>query len=54
MIVKVEWKEHNRSYTIGIKRFLHELGIDVNDEKLIATTKKLLEQEEFNAESKDK
>jgi len=50
MIVKVEWTEHERRYTIGIKRFLKELGIDVNDEQIKTATKHLLEQEEFNAE----
>jgi len=34
MIVKVEWTEHNRTYSIGIIQFLKLLGYDV-DEKTI-------------------
>jgi hypothetical protein len=34
MIVKVEWTEHNRTYSIGIVQFLKALGYDV-DEKTI-------------------
>ena len=34
MIVKVEWKAHNRTYSIGIIPFLKMLGYDV-DEKTI-------------------
>jgi len=31
MIVKVEWKEHNRTYSIGIIKFLKLLGYDENE-----------------------
>lgn len=47
MKIIVSWSEHNRSYTIGVIPFLKALGIDVDDETLIETTKKLLEQEEL-------
>ena len=54
MKIRVEWEEHNRTYTIGIRQFLAKMGIDVDDAKIIQTIKNLLEQEELNAESKPK
>ncbi len=47
MKIIVSWTEHNRSYTMGIIPFLKAMGIDVDDETIIQTTKKLLEQEEM-------
>lgn len=47
MKIVVSWEKHDREYTIGVIPFLKALGIDVDDEKLIETTKKLLEQEEL-------
>jgi len=47
MIVKVEWTEHNRKYTIGIKQFLKELGLDIPDEQIQKTIIKLLNQNEL-------
>lgn len=38
MIVKVEWTEHNRKYSIGILQFLKMLGYDVDE----ATIKKAI------------
>lgn len=38
MIVKVEWKQHNRNYSIGITQFLSLLGYDVDE----ATIKKVI------------
>jgi hypothetical protein len=39
MIVKVEWNDHNRSYSIGIIQFLKMLGYDVDE----ATIKKAIQ-----------
>lgn len=50
MIVLVKWNEHDRQYTIGLSRFLKELGVDVEDAKIELTLKKLLEQEEMTRE----
>lgn len=47
MIVLVKWQEHDRQYTIGISKFLKQLGVNVNDEEIKAVIKKLLEQEEM-------
>lgn len=38
MIVKVEWTEHNRKYSIGIIQFLKLLGYEVDE----ATIKKVI------------
>lgn len=48
MIVKVEWKEHNRTYSIGIKKFLKLLGHDVDEAKIKRVVKKLLQQNEMD------
>lgn len=48
MIVKVEWKHHNRTYSIGITKFLKALGHDVDEAKIKATIKKLLAQNEMD------
>ena len=50
MIVKVEFEDHDRVYTIGIQSFLKKLKIDVKDEQIVRTIKKLLEQEEMHDE----
>lgn len=50
MIVLVKWTEHDRQYTIGINKFLDKLGVNVEDEKIQLTIKKLLEQEEMTRE----
>lgn len=47
MIVLVKWSEHDRQYTIGISKFLQQLGIEISDEQIKAVIKKLLEQEEL-------
>lgn len=47
MIVRVEWQEHDRVYTIGIQEFLKRLGLDVKNETIVNTIKKLLEQEDM-------
>lgn len=47
MKIVVSWTEHDREYTIGVRPFLKAMGIDVDDEKITRTTKKLLEQEEM-------
>lgn len=47
MIVLVKWSEHDRQYTIGISKFLEQLGVNVNDEQIKIVIKKLLEQEEM-------
>lgn len=31
MVVKVEWTEHNRKYSIGIMQFLTMLGYEVDE-----------------------
>lgn len=49
MIVLVKWQEHDRSYTIGISRFLKELNLNVDNAKIEQTIKKLLEQEEMQS-----
>jgi len=51
MIVLVRWQEHDRQYTIGLQQFLKKAGIDVKNEKIEATIKKLLEQEEMDGQS---
>lgn len=48
MIVKVEWIEHNRTYSIGITRFLKLLGYDVDEKTIKQVVKKLLEQQEMS------
>ncbi len=47
MKIVVSWTEHDREYTIGVIPFLKAMGLDVDDELIIKTTKKLLEQEEM-------
>jgi hypothetical protein len=47
MIVVVKWQEHNRAYTIGLQQFLKKLGVDVQNETIELTVKKLLEQQEL-------
>lgn len=49
MIVLVKWQEHDRAYSIGLQEFLKKLDIDVDDAKIQATIKKLLEQEEMTS-----
>ena len=34
MIVKVEWHDHDRTYSIGIVKFLKMLGYDVNEKTI--------------------
>jgi len=50
MIVKVSWTEHDRVYTIGISRLLQMLNIEIPEEQIKQTIKKLLEQEEMTRE----
>lgn len=47
MIVKVEWIQHNRTYSIGIARFLELLGYDVDEQQIKQVVKQLLEQQEM-------
>lgn len=49
MIVLVKWTAHNRQYSIGLQEFLKQLDIDVKNEKIEATVKRLLEQEEMTS-----
>lgn len=55
MKIVVSWTEHDREYSIGIKRFLEAYGADVDDEKIKKTTRRLLEQQEMkpHGESQD-
>jgi hypothetical protein len=50
MIVLVKWHQHDRQYTIGIRKFLKELNLDVNDAQIQSAIKHLLEQEEMTRE----
>jgi len=34
MVVKVEWTSHNRTYSIGITKFLNMLGYDVDEQTI--------------------
>ena len=52
MKIVVSWEIHDREYTIGVIPFLKAMGIDVDDERITQTTKKLLEQEEMNLRGK--
>lgn len=47
MIVLVKWTAHNRQYSIGLQEFLKQLDIDVKNEKIEQTVKRLLEQQEL-------
>lgn len=49
MIVLVKWSEHDRHYTIGISKFLKQLGVEINEEQIKLAVKKLLEQEEMKS-----
>jgi len=49
MIVLVKWQDHDRTYTLGLQAFLKELDINVDNAKIQATVKKLLEQEEMES-----
>jgi hypothetical protein len=47
MIVKIEFVEHNRKYTIGVTQFLAALGVDDIDEEAIkVAAMKLISTEE--------
>ena len=48
MIVKVEWLDHNRTYSIGLMKFLKLLGHDEDEAKVKKVVKKLLEQNEMD------
>jgi hypothetical protein len=53
MRLYISWASHNRKYSIGVAEFLKQMGIEVTDEQLVATAKKLLEQQEVEAENPD-
>lgn len=53
MRVVISWTTHDRRYSIGVSEFLKEMGLDVSDEQIVATAKKLLEQREVAAENPD-
>ncbi len=44
MRLTISWTNHDRKYTIGVVEFLKNMGIEVSDDQLKATAKKLLEQ----------
>lgn len=46
MRVVFQWETHNRRYSVNAIDFLKEMDIMVSDDKLVATAKKLLEQNE--------
>lgn len=48
MVVLVRWLEHERQYTIGIQKFLKELGVEVSEERIKQIIKKFLEQQEMS------
>lgn len=51
MVVKIEFLEDNRVYSIGIKRFLRLLlDYDVDDNKITTVVKELLSKDELRAE----
>lgn len=49
----IEWTTHSRRYTVGVSQFLKAMGLDVSDEQIVATAKKLLEQREVEAKNPD-
>lgn len=42
MIVRVEWKDHDRTYTIGIRKFLEALDIDKSEADIKNAVKRIL------------
>lgn len=42
MRIIVDWTEHDRKYTIGIRQFLLTAGIDLSDEEIKNVIRKLL------------
>lgn len=51
MKLTIAWTSHNRRYTIGVSEFLKAMGLEVSDEQIVATAKKLLEQNEVEPEN---
>lgn len=47
MRIILQWENHNRRYSVDAVVFLKHAGIIVSDDKLVATAKKLLEQNEI-------
>lgn len=45
MIVKVEWKKHDRTYKIGLQTLLKELKIDVSDNEIKTVIKRMLKND---------
>jgi len=50
VIVLVKWEEHDRIYSMGLLEFLKQANLDVDNAKIEATVKRLLEQQEFRRE----
>lgn len=50
MRVFVSWQNHNRRYSIDLEYFLKQMDINVTDDQLKATARKLLEQNEMDEE----
>ena len=44
-IVKISFIEHNREYTIGIKKFLQMLDADYTDEEILKVVRKILNKQ---------
>lgn len=42
MIVKVEWKEHDRTYTIGVRKFLKALDVEKSEADIKNAVKRIL------------
>lgn len=50
MRITISWTTHDRRYTIGVVEFLKHLNINITDDQLKATARKLLEQNEVKQE----
>jgi hypothetical protein len=50
MRVTISWTTHARKYSIGLQEFLKQMGINVTEEQIKATARKLLEQNEVTKE----
>lgn len=42
IIVKIQWTEHNREYSIGIMHFLKELGLEATEDEILRVVKDFL------------
>lgn len=48
--VKVEWTDSKNKYTIGLRAFLKQMQIDVSDEDIKKTVRRLASKDELQAE----